>query len=535
MTSVLIVDDEKIEREGLAAILRKGFPDLAIEQARNGKAALQMAKDGYRPDLVLMDIRMPGMDGLETIERMSAIDPDIRYIMVTAYDAFEYARQAIKLGVMDYLLKPSKADEIIATVGRVLRQIEEERREKEASRQQLTTLKKVLPVVETDIVTQLLYDHVPDVHLNELVDLLGVSTSSEMFAIVVITPSGDERLYAEVKARIRKTCAGLVGALTGGQIPVIVFRDPERSYRSQATSIARELLALAAPGAPGAAGAPGGAGGLFVGIGGVCGSLDGIRESYHEAQIAAMDTTLPVKYRFFEDAPALGPAGIAAGPADGRPDREWEKRFIENVRTGDWERVQEDVMSFIRRCEQEGVDLLLAQQRALGLLWLVERMLRELGVETQTPVFSLAAQDYRRLQAEANVLLGRIRQAYAEHQARHEPDAIHQIKKYIIDHSHEDISLEAISRMAGLSPFYISKLFKEQFGINYIDFLTECRIEKAKKLMADPELSMKVIALEVGYRDPNYFSKVFKKMCNISPTEYRKALLGARGREACDA
>jgi len=518
MTSVLIVDDEKIEREGLAAILRKGFPDLVIEQARNGKAAVQMAEEGFRPDLVLMDIKMPGMDGLETIERMSAIDPDIRYIMVTAYDSFEYARRAIKLGVMDYLLKPSKADEIIATVGRALKRIGEERREREESRQQITALKKVLPVVETDIVTQLLYDHVHDVHLDELVELLGVSTSSEMFAIVVITPSGDEQLYAEVKARIRKSGVGLVGALSGGQIPVIVFRDPARSYRSQATAVARDVLALASPGGAG----------WFVGIGGVCGSLDAVRQSYHEAQIAAMDPTLPVKFRFYEDAPALGAVG-------GQPDREWEKRFIDRIRTGDWEQVQESIMSFIRRCEQEGVDLLTAQQRALELLWLVARMLRELGIEAQTPVFPLAVRDYRQLQAEANVLLGRIRQAYAEHQARHEPDAVHQIKKYIIEHSHEDISLEAISRMVGLSPFYISKLFKEQFGVNYIDFLTECRIEKAKKLMADPELSMKAIALEVGYRDPNYFSKVFKKMCDSSPTEYRKALLGAKGREACDA
>jgi Response regulator containing CheY-like receiver domain and AraC-type DNA-binding domain len=518
MTSVLIVDDEKIEREGLAAILRKGFPDLAIEQARNGRAAVQMAEEGFRPDLVLMDIKMPGMDGLETIERMSAVDPDIRFIMVTAYDAFDYARQAIKLGVKDYLLKPSRADEIIATVGRVLQQIEEERREREASKRQQTALKKVLPVVETDIVTQLLYDHVHDVHLDELVGLLGVSTASEMFAVVVITPAGEEQLYADVKARIRKTGVGLVGALSGGQIPAIVFRDPARSYRSQATALARELISLAA----------GGGAGWFIGIGGVCGSLDDIRQSYHEAQIAAMDPTLPVKYRFYEDTPAIGTVG-------GRPDREWEKRFIEQIRTGDWERVQEGVMAFIRRCEQEGVDLMLAQQRALELLWLVARMLQELGIEAETPVFPFRAQDYRQLQAEANVLLGRLRKAYAEHQARHEPDAVHQIKKYIVEHSHEDISLEAISRLVGLSPFYISKLFKEQFGINYIDFLTECRIEKAKKLMTDPDLSMKVIALEVGYRDPNYFSKVFKKMCSISPTEYRKALLGTRGREACDA
>ncbi|MGM0973859.1 MAG: helix-turn-helix domain-containing protein [Bacillota bacterium] len=78
----------------------------------------------------------------------------------------------------------------------------------------------------------------------------------------------------------------------------------------------------------------------------------------------------------------------------------------------------------------------------------------------------------------------------------------------------------------GLSPIYISKMFKEKLGVNYIDFLTECRIEKAKKLMADSGKSLKEITFEVGYHEPNYFSKVFKKMCGQSPTEFRKALLG---------
>lgn len=523
MTRILIVDDERIEREGLAAILQRGFRDLVIEQARNGKAAVEMAAEGFRPDLVLMDIKMPGMDGLEAIRRMSAIDPDIKFIMVTAYDAFEYAREAIKLGVRDYLLKPSKAGDIIATVGKVLREIEEERQARAASKRQSDALRKALPVVETDIVTQLLFDHVHDVHLDELVSLLGVSTANETFAMVVATPAGAEDAYADVKAIIRQTGKGWVGALYCRQIPVIVFRDPDRSYRAQATAIARKLLTGVKPG---------GRAGWFVGIGGVCSSLDEIRRSYREAQIAAMDTTLPVKYRFYEDMPALGEVG---GARNARPAEQWEKTFVEHVRTGQWERVHADVTAFIRRCEHAGVDLMLAQQRVLEMLWLISRMLQELGIEVETPVFPYQTKDIRQLQAEADRLLGRIRRAYEEHQARHEPDAAHRIRQYIIEHSHEDLSLEAIGRMVGLSPFYISKVFKEQFGINYIDFLTECRIEKAKKLMADPERSMKAIALDVGYHDPNYFSKVFKKICRVSPTEYRKALLGMRGQTARDA
>ncbi len=108
MIKLLIVDDEQIEREGLQTILQKAYPELVIEQAKNGNMAVQMAGE-FKPNLILMDIKMPGMNGLEAVERISTAYPDIKYVMVTAYDTFDYARLSIKLGVKDYLLKPSKA------------------------------------------------------------------------------------------------------------------------------------------------------------------------------------------------------------------------------------------------------------------------------------------------------------------------------------------------------------------------------------------------------------------------------------------
>jgi two-component system, response regulator YesN len=116
--------------------------------------------------------------------------------------------------------------------------------------------------------------------------------------------------------------------------------------------------------------------------------------------------------------------------------------------------------------------------------------------------------------------------SYEKHYELLEADTIHQIKQYIIEHSSEDISLDTLAKKVDLSPIYISKMFKEKLGINYIDLLTECRIEKAKKLLGNPEKSIKEITFEVGYHDPNYFSKVFKKMCNITPKEYRRTLVG---------
>ncbi|WP_458118596.1 response regulator [Paenibacillus sp. Z6-24] len=512
MMKLLIVDDEQVGREGLQAILQKGFTDLIIEQAPNGRIAIHMVEQS-QPDLILMDIKMPGMDGLETTEHIAGAFPDIKVIMFTAYDTFDYARRAIKLGVKDYLLKPSKASEIVSTVKRVLEQITQEQLGREQSRLRSDALQKVMPVIEADIVTQLLFDHVHQVHSDELVRWLGVDTDSDKFAMAILLPAGRENAYTMIKEKISATGSGWVGALYGRQIPVIAFRQSGVSFRSQAAALARDLLSGIRPDERE---------GWFVGIGNTCESLSQVRQSYQEALIATMDVSLPVKYRFYADVSAPG----AAHPDS--TSRSWEQQFFEQVRLGEWQTICEDTMEMLRRYENQGANRLQIQQRVLERIWIASRVLAEMGVEMDTPLYSFEAQDYRQLRIETARIWDQMRMLHDEHLERIKPDTIRRIKQYITEHSHQDISLEGIGERFELSPFYISKLFKEQLGVNYIDFLTECRINKAKKLMSDPLRSMKEITFEVGYHDPNYFSKVFKKMCDVSPTEYRKSLLGGR-------
>ncbi len=513
MMKLLIVDDEQVGREGLQAILQRGFSDITIEQAKNGKIAVELAEQ-FQPDLILMDIKMPGMDGIEATETISARFPDIKFIMITAYDTFDYARRALKLGVKDYLLKPSKAGEIIATVKRVLQQIEQERSSRQQNLQRDHTLQRLLPVIETDMVTQLLFDHVHDVHLDEMIGWLNVNPDCEKFALAVIIPEEGDHLYATIRDKISRTGSGLVGALNGRQIPIIVFRRTGQSLRAQASELAQELLVAAGTKLRGQ---------CFIGIGNAYGVHSQLRQSYQEALIATSNTNLPVKYRFYMDH-----ASTHTPDNSHREARLAEQRLFDQVRIGDWDHVRDDTMQFIRFYEEQGLDRLHAQQLILQRLWIASRMLTEMGVELEAPMYSSSVQDYRQLRYETAFMLEQMRSQSDEYSQKIKPDTIRQIKQYIMEHSREDISLEGIGDQFGLSPFYISKLFKEQLGVNYIDFLTECRITQAKKLMADPNLSLKEITYEVGYRDPNYFSKVFKKLADVSPTEYRKTLLGAR-------
>lgn len=509
MIKLLIVDDEPIERESMQMILQKAFPSLTIKQAKNGKAAVEITNI-FHPDIILMDIMMPVMTGLEAIEQIQSQHPKMKFVMVTAYDMFDYARQALKLGVKDYLLKPSKAKEIVAAVGQVLDEHTKEKSEESTRQTKQEEWTKALALIETDVVTQLLYDHVHEIHIDLLMNMLSIQSTEDQFVMVVLLPEGSGRYYSLIKEKVRKERSGWVGALYGRQLPIIVFRNREQSFRSQAIALAKSILSAADKDEKI---------NWFIGIGNVSTKLEEIKQSYQESLIATMDTTLPVKFRFYSDVPVLDPK-IDSGLV-----KEQEKQFFDQIRLGEWEKVRQGILDVIQRFEQEGAHLVQTQQRALETLWVASRIMDEMGIKSDAPYYSFQAQDYRQLRTETMLLIDRMEVLYENHYDKTEADKIYQIQRFIKEHSHEDISLEILSKKIDLSPIYISKLFKEKLGVNYIEFLTECRMEKAKKLLMDPDKSLKEISFDVGYHEPNYFSKVFKKMCGVSPKEYRKTLL----------
>jgi len=101
-------------------------------------------------------------------------------------------------------------------------------------------------------------------------------------------------------------------------------------------------------------------------------------------------------------------------------------------------------------------------------------------------------------------------------------DVIEKAKVYINEKFNKAISLDDVSREVDISPYYFSKIFKEETGVNFIDYITKIRIDKAKELLLYSDLSMKVICCKIGYSDPNYFSRSFKKIVGVTPTEYKE-------------
>lgn len=512
-TKLLIVDDEPIERQAMQAILQKAFPEIDIRQAKNGKLAIEIVDD-WHPDIVFMDILMPGLTGLEAIaEIQEKQTKEIQFVMVTAFETFEYAKQALKLGVKDYLLKPSKASEIADALAKILDRLKEQQQWGHPLIHDQKAIEKALALVETDVVTQLLFDHVHEVHIDMLMEMLEIQPTEEKFVMVIIVPNSTEQYYSSIKEKLRSVGGLWMGAMYGRQLPIIVFRDDAVSFRSQAVSLANHVLDFARDKKDR---------GWFVGFGNVCYSLDEIRQSYQESLIATMDSNFRNSYRFYADVPKLiTDSGMHSLKQE-------ERKFFDWIRKGEWEHIEQASLSLLDQHEGMGVDVPIAQQRLQELLWVTSRVMEEIGIDSEVLYFTVQPKDYRMLKKETAQFIALMKNAYMIHSNRLEEDKVHQIKQYIMDHSNEDISLETLAKKVDLSPIYISKIFKEKLGINYIDFLTECRIEKTKKLLADSELSLKEITFEVGYHDPNYFSKVFKKMSGISPSDYRKSIAGVK-------
>jgi two-component system response regulator YesN len=528
MIKILIVDDEKIERDALQKIVEKGIEGIqVVGQAENGNQAIELA-NALVPDLILMDIQMPGLNGMEAIKQIKERLPKIKYIMVTAYDTFEFARQALRYEVRDYLLKPSKAQIIVETVQKVVTEIENEQQQFASQEKDQLKLQQLLPIVEADLVTQLLFDHVHEIHLDEMLKLLSVTESSSYYvAVISILPDIEatdstnsvsehpgmkaNMLYSAIKEQFHKTENGWIGPMSGKQIPIIIFNDLQRSYRSQAVSMVRKLAQLSF-----ALNATR----LFIGIGGQYNSLNEVRSSYHEALLASINLELPSKHQFYEANTSLPGEQIISADV--------EKRIVEEARRGNWTYIQHEILQMVNRYETANKPVVEAQQKVFELTFVVSRLLLEMGVVADQSALFPQVATYQQLKIQASLCLDDMAKAYNIVKNQLEPDVMIQIKQYIREHAHEDISLEIISEMVQLSPFYVSKMFKEQFSTNYIDFLTECRIEKAKDLLGDPDKSLKEITYDIGYNDPNYFSRVFKKMTNLSPTDYRKELIARK-------
>lgn len=433
MYNLLIADDEELERRTIKSILYKSFEEIFnIYEAKNGREAIELA-DRIKPDIIIMDIKMPGINGMEAIKEIRKFLKEGYFIVLTAYDYFDYAKEAIEFDVKEYMLKPFKRNEFIDKINHAVKFIEgakAKRREEIILKEKIYTL---IPMMENELCYSIINGNLDNTDYKTYLGYLGMKFDVGYAIIIRFGKNIEDNERINLKFKIndyeREYLKRQNNAISSCIFSddIIIFIEAPKNYELDSNENEVEIISnkivdnikekfnIQ----------------VSVGVGSIYKGIENLSKSFREALIAVS---------------------------------------IEN---------EESATNYFKS---------ISEARDISDIQMKEKKI-------------LSRNGRDNFDEGRNVILKAV--------------------EYINDNFKKDIMLEEVAGVVNISSFYFSKMFKEYTGKNYVDYITDLRIEVAKEKLIEGIISIKEICYEVGYNDPNYFSRVFKKVEGLSPSEFK--------------
>ena len=410
----LVVDDEIIERMALAQIIRREFPgNVSVHTLPNGMEMLRFLEN-QKADVAIVDIDMPGINGIETIRRLRQQGNPIKIIINTAYSSFQYAVDAIKLEVDDYLVKPLKREKLIETLSNCIAKLEADNQKANQEKDKLNALK---PAIVEAFLRAVEKDQLLQEDWNAYLDAMDIAPERAVIAVFDV----EDWLNLGTSCQ-KKQIERVVGMLSmeydcvASSIPsrgvMALIVQPLNQHRRVFYDRIQKIL------------------------GSICGTM-----TYHTR--------------------------VGAGTV------------VESV-----------------------LQLHVSYRQAMYAL-------------KSNPEQSVCFYDY----------VQETKRQSAMTEQNHPLSKTVRLACLIVRSNYRDnISLDSVAERVGVTASYLSRLFKKEMQINFQDFLTDVRIEKAVEMLYDEALSVRALADAVGYNNYTYFCKIFKQKTGKTVGEYRKSL-----------
>ncbi len=499
-------------------------------EASDGEVAFPMIQK-MKPDIVITDIKMPFMDGLELSKLIKKELPWTEIIILTGHEKFEYAKEAIKIGVAEYLSKPISGDELLKEVDILAEKIEEKRKEREIKEKYKTEMEENFIKDRKDLFQHLVTGSKTMPELLEIASELNIDLSAMWYNIVLFKAKAQKRASDEYSNRIVEIEQNI--NRMGDREKVLVFdRNLEgkaflfkadsaeelENYQSETLKQLEEMLS-----------------GYrhieyFGGIGVPVNRLSELKNCFEKASRAFAHRYL-MEGNFILDS------------------REHQHEVLEmqdnfNIKAVDTKQIDR---SKIREFLKVGVKE--------EIVYFVEEFFEDLsngamesnifrqyitmdtyfGVVDFVEGLQMSKEDIETLDMNSDVLKSAqnsiayivriLEQALdmREHAASNKyGDIVEATMNYIEqNYANEELSLNVVASHVNFSPNHLSAVFSQQTGQTFIKYLTDYRMNKAKELLRCSSEKSNAIALAVGYKDPHYFSYLFKKTQNMTPTQYR--------------
>lgn len=532
MYKMMVVDDEYLSRYVLKTLVQKKFDNIDIGgEAENGRQAIELNRT-LQPDIIIMDIKMPGINGIDASKEIITEYPDTNILILTAYDSFDYIKRALDIGVKGYILKPIKEEEVIEKISKVINSIDERLNQHDLKEKVESKIKVVRPFIEKELVSAFIIGNQDLGKVENYISFLQEEIKSGYFMLISSGQSSSREIDDSIRNKIlrdkiydvalrhlplMKKC--LFGKAIGNAavvfFPVEADTLPENAVKEAliiAQELKRKLKVIANID-------------VAVGVGNVYHEIKNFCKSYNEANFALRKAIADkglVHFGRIEN-------GDNAGNYSEYP-IELENRFLEQVKAGSIDKAKElaeEIIShlvdnignveIVKECVSEFVTVL---KRTILKMGISINVLKNIG--TLFELDGLATIDEIEVWLRRNVynLIELMEKA-----SNKNADVISRVFDYINKNFHKEITLELVAGEIGMSPQYLSKIFKEKYGTNFIDYITKKRLEYAEELLKNENRNIKEISKMVGYEDSNYFCKVFKKDTGLTPKQYRTKII----------
>lgn len=500
MYKVFIVDDEPIIVEGLKYLFDwEGNGLEVIGEANDGESALEQLRDNPC-DLLITDIMMPNMTGLQLIEEVKVVHPHTKCVVLTGYQEFDYVKKGIELGIENYLLKPVDEEELGSTIRNAVEKLNRQEHALEENH-----------ILRDNVIWRWLNEEIEEDELKHRLEMYQIPFSKQAFYLSSLKIDSTEEHTIQKQTILKKKLEEATEALfvmePGGEMIVLWmnkdFAVVEKDIDTLIKIMKQERWIRH----------------FWITKSDATSFMDTISDHFKQIKhLADFRVVLPEdthiiteeqagKFRVSQDTSLNG------------------QELVQIILKSDAERVKRWLQTFFQQYGslEDPQHVILLRGAVIDTISIVKN-----SISVQSNYVETAQIMQNILQSTSLIELERILMAYCENiiQSLHERNnhispIIKSLVDYIKNNLHEELSLKSLSHQFHINTVYLGQLFQKEMNVVFSDYVNELRIHKAKELLQTTHLRAGEIGKQVGYSDSTYFYKQFKKKIGLTPTEFR--------------
>lgn len=508
MLKLLIAEDEALERRALRFLLDKHYSHCIqiVDEVSNGRDAVEKSLL-LRPDIILMDIHMPILDGLEASNIIKKECKNAEFIILTAFNYFDYAKKAINIGVSDYLLKPFSNDEFFNSLNKVIEKAGSKISNETKNQKLKKNYSKVVPYIEKQIIADIVFGvSMTEAQFEEYMEILSIKSTEFCCILFSMDTKGVfcEKSVSTIKHKLNIFFRKNIVGLCLNSIVAFVFDESLGSkilgarFKNLLSELSYDLELKTDEN-------------LSIGVGSINEGNNKLYFSYKEAKRSTLSEQISKSIEKKDI--AIDTYNILCG------------KIINEDLNGAIIEFDNILSPLIIK---KGIyNLLEIKEGISDMLNIIIENINEFtckdfkDLDKDKVLQELAElNEFADIKSYASVIIKNLIGFIKNYKKSKNIDVVEKVKKYIETNYMNEISLDTLAQYVSLSSFYLSRIFSKTENIHIREYIIKIRMEKAKNMLQEKNIPIKKIAMDVGYTDVNYFSKAFKKYEKMSPKQY---------------